>query len=99
MSINLDKQNSSSNNGNSSDGQPLIINNINNIKVEGLYGKAKNKWIAFILCFFLGYFGAHKFYEGKILMGFLYLFTAGFIGFGWLIDCIILLTKPNPYFV
>lgn len=61
--------------------------------------KPKNKWVAFMLCLFLGYLGAHKFYEGKILMGIIYLCTAGFFGIGWFIDCIILLLKPNPYYV
>ena len=58
----------------------------------------KNKWIAFFLCLYLGIFGAHKFYEGKKSMGFLYLCTFGLFGYGWLIDCITLLFKPNPYF-
>lgn len=58
----------------------------------------KNKWIAFFLCLFLGWFGIHKFYEGKILLGVVYLCTGGLVGIGWLIDCFILLFKPNPYF-
>ena len=62
-------------------------------------GKPINKWVAFLLCFFLGEFGAHKFYEGKVGMGILYLFTAGLFGIGWLIDWIMILTKPNPYYV
>ena len=75
----------------------VIINNVNT--VNAVDGREKNKWVAFLLCLFLGYFGAHKFYEGKVGMGILYLLTAGLVGFGWLIDCIILLTKPNPYYV
>lgn len=59
----------------------------------------KNKWVAFLLCLFLGGLGVHKFYEEKIGMGILYLFTGGLLGIGWLIDCIVLLCKPNPYFV
>ena len=61
--------------------------------------KPKNKWTAFLLCLFFGYLGVHKFYEGKAGMGILYLLTFGLFGFGWLIDCIIILTKPNPYYV
>lgn len=79
----------------------IVIQNTNtnsNVNVNG-YGRAKNKWVAFFLCLFLGYFGAHKFYEGRIIMGILYLCTCGLCGFGWLVDCIILLLKPNPYFV
>lgn len=59
--------------------------------------KSKNKWISLLLCIFTVV--GHKFYEGKIGMGFLYLFTAGLFGIGWLVDIIILITKPNPYYV
>ena len=62
-------------------------------------GKRKNKWVAFLLCLFLGCYGGHKFYEGRIGMGILYFFTAGLLGIGWLVDCIVLLRKPNPYYV
>jgi len=61
--------------------------------------KEKNKWVAVLLCFFLGFLGAHKFYEGKIGMGILYLFTVGLFGIGILVDFIVLLFKPNPYYV
>jgi len=56
----------------------------------------KNKWISFFLCLFFGAFGAHKFYEGKILMGILYLFTGGFSVIGILCNLFLLLLKPNP---
>ena len=83
-------------------GQPqVIINNsaqANNAGGMG-YRKECNKWTAFLLCFFLGVFGAHKFYEGKVGMGILYLFTAGLFGIGAFIDFIVILTKPNPYYV
>lgn len=46
----------------------------------------KNKWVALLLCFFLGVFGAHRFYEGKIWTGILYLLTCGLFGLGVLID-------------
>ncbi len=93
-------------------GQPnIIINNSNssvntnvnqNTNVNSAAGfakKPKNKWVALILCLILGVFGAHKFYEGKIGMGVLYLFTAGLFGVGIFIDFIMLLFKPNPYYV
>ena len=62
-------------------------------------GKMKRKWTAFFLCLFLGPYGAHKFYEGKIGMGILYFFTAGLFGFGWIADCIAILRKQDPYYV
>ena len=82
----------------------IVINNTNsnvntNTNIVGGGGRAKNKWVAFLLCLFLGYIGVHKFYEGKVGMGILYIFTVGLFGIGWLIDCIVLLCKPNPYYV
>lgn len=59
---------------------------------------AKSKWISFFLCLFLGVFGAHKFYEGKILLGILYIFTGGLCGIGIIVDLVILFFKPNPYY-
>ena len=82
--------------------QPVVINNTNtntvDVKMENR-GKEKNKWVAFVLCLFLGLVGAHKFYEGKILMGVVYIFTAGLCFVGWIIDLIAILMKPNPYYV
>lgn len=80
----------------------IIINNSNvnsNRNINGVAGRAKNKWVALLLCIFLGPFGAHKFYEGKIGMGILYFFTAGLFGIGWIIDIISLIFKHNPYYV
>jgi len=31
-------------------------------------------------------------------LGLLYLFTGGLFGIGWLVDLILLLFKPNPYY-
>lgn len=47
----------------------------------------------FLLCLFLGVFGAHKFYVGKIGLGVLYLFTAGLFGIGWFVDTIVVLIR------
>lgn len=80
--------------------QQIIINNSNNNNIGAMMGvRMKNKWVAFFLCLFLGFFGAHKFYEGKAGTGLLYIFTVGLFGIGWIIDLITLLLKPNPYYV
>lgn len=73
----------------------IVIRNM----AGGCPGRWLNKWTALLLCFFLGFFGAHKFYEGKTGMGILYLLTAGLLGIGAFIDFISILFKPNPYFV
>lgn len=39
-----------------------------------------------ILTIFFGMFGVHKFVEGKIKMGFIYLFTGGLFCIGWIVD-------------
>lgn len=81
----------------------IVINNTNtntntNTNVTtGYAGKPKNKWVALALCIFT--ICGHKFYEGKIGMGILYLFTMGLFGIGWVLDIISLLFKPNPYYV
>lgn len=59
----------------------------------------KSKWVAFFLCFFFGVLGAHKFYEGKVLLGIVYILTVGLFGIGVLFDLVTLLFKPNPYYV
>ncbi len=90
--------------------QPQIIinndNSSNNSNVNAAYaggvaivGRQKNKWIAFLLCLFLGGLGAHRFYEGKIATGILYLLTGGLCGIGIIVDLILILLKPNPYYV
>ena len=84
----------------------IIINNANtnsnvnnNVNNNGRGGRPKNKWVALLLCLLLGFFGAHKFYEGKVGMGILYIFTGGLFFIGVIIDFIAILAKPNPYYV
>lgn len=80
--------------------QPVVVNVINNNSNKNIntnttgYGigyAPKSRWVAFFLCLFLGYFGAHKFYVGKTGFGVLYLFTLGLFGIGWATDTIVLL--------
>ncbi|MBQ9968289.1 MAG: TM2 domain-containing protein [Oscillospiraceae bacterium] len=73
--------------------------NTNTINAAALGVRTKNKWVAFFLCLFLGYLGVHKFYEGRVGLGIVYLITFGLFGIGWFIDCLVLLFKPNPYYV
>jgi len=48
--------------------------------------KEKETWVAYLLWFFLGFLGVHKFYLGKMGWGILYIFTGGLFLIGWLID-------------
>ena len=83
----------------------IVINNTNansnvNANIVGAYNRTpKNKWVSLLLCIFLGFFGAHKFYEGKIGMGILYLFTGGLFMIGTIVDFFVILCKPNTYYV
>jgi TM2 domain-containing membrane protein YozV len=58
----------------------------------------KNKWTSLWLCLFLGWLGVHRFYEGKIPTGILYLCTLGLCGVGVLVDMwYILMVTPNKH--
>ncbi len=50
----------------------------------------KSRLIALLLCIFFGLFGVHRFYMGHKGLGFLYLFTYGLMGGGWVWDLIVL---------
>ena len=52
----------------------------------------KETWVAYLLWFFLGGLGVHKFYLQKMGMGVLYIFTGGIFLIGLLID---LFTIPS----
>lgn len=57
----------------------------------------KSKGIAYLLWFFLGWAGIHRFYVGKIVSGIIYLFTFGLLGFGWFIDLFLLSGYVDTY--
>ncbi len=84
--------------------QQIVINNSNqntnaNVNAVPFGARLRDKWVAIILCIFLGFCGGHKFYEGKIGAGVLYMFTFGLFFWGWAVDFLTLLGKPNPYYV
>lgn len=54
-------------------------------------GSDKRILPAFLLCFFLGWTGAHRYYVGKIGTGILMLLTGGVFGVLWLIDFIMII--------
>lgn len=52
----------------------------------------KDRQVALLLCIFLGYLGIHRFYTGKVRSGFLYMFTLGIFGLGWIRDILLLIS-------
>ena len=83
----------------SSEVKPRAAQQVTAVNNAVVKGKPLSKWTAFWLCFFLGYLGAHKLYEGNAEMGLIYMFTCGLLGFGWIIDIFAILSKPDPYYV
>jgi len=51
----------------------------------------KSRLVALLLCWFLGIFGAHRYYTGKIFTGILMLLTCGGFVIWWLIDLVMIL--------
>lgn len=54
-----------------------------------------NNILSFLVTLFCGWFGLHKFLQKKVGIGFLYLFTFGLFGIGWIIDIVLALMKLN----
>lgn len=53
----------------------------------------KSKTTDLLLCIFLGTLGVHRFYEGKIGTGILWLCTLGLFGIGWIVDIVLIVTN------
>lgn len=49
----------------------------------------KSTALAYVLWFFLGVFGIHRFYTRNYATGFIWLFTCGLFGLGWMVDLFI----------
>ncbi len=85
----------------------FVINNVANSASSSSASSSSNqagvrycsKWVSFILCLFLGFLGFHKFYEGKIGVGIIYMCTLGGFLIGCIIDLFNILGKPDPYAV
>jgi TM2 domain-containing membrane protein YozV len=68
-----------------------MYNSFGGIIMEVRPVSSKSRLVAFLLCFFIGYLGIHRFYVGKTGTGILWFFTGGCFGIGWLIDIIMIL--------
>ena len=66
--------------------------------VNAFTSNERDKWVTFIFCLILGSIGLHKFYEKKIGMGILYLFTFGLFGIGIVVDLIKILLKKERFY-
>lgn len=77
----------------------IIINNANNNantnnninSGDSAFVSPKSRLVSLLLCLFIGVFGIHRFYVGKIGTGIIWLFTFGFFGIGALFDFIMIL--------
>lgn len=83
----MDGQNNNQGQYNQNQQGPTINVNVSNQPVIS----NKSRLVAFLLCFFFGYIGVHRFYAGKIGTGILWIFTGGCFGIGFLVDLIMIL--------
>lgn len=51
----------------------------------------------YLLWFFFGWFGIHKFYLNKTMWGLIYFFTGGLFFIGWFIDLFTIPSQVRAY--
>jgi TM2 domain-containing membrane protein YozV len=51
--------------------------------------KRRSLILAYLLWFFLGIFGIHRFYLGRPISGVIYFLTGGLLGVGWVVDIVL----------
>eukprot|EP01132_Coremiostelium_polycephalum_P007381 gene7381-9066_t len=64
---------------------------------EHVHHCPKSTGVAYLLWFFFGIFGAHRFYLHRHLSGFIYLFTLGVFGIGWFVDLFLIPSLVRHY--
>ncbi len=69
---------------------PVYPNGKPMLTVDGRPASPKSRLAAALLAWFLGVFGVHRFYVGKVGTGILMLVTLGFFGIWTLIDFIVI---------
>lgn len=58
--------------------------------MENKQKSEKDFIVTLLLSIFLGVFGIHRFYAGKVGTGLIWLFTLGVFGFGYIADIVII---------
>jgi TM2 domain-containing membrane protein YozV len=58
---------------------------------DDIFASPRSRTVTLVLGFFLGFFGAHRFYVGRTRSAIFQLFTLGGLGLWWLYDMILIL--------
>ena len=59
--------------------------------------KEKEVWVTYLLWFFFGLLGVHKFYLGKMGWGIVYILTGGLFLVGWFVDLFLIPGQVRQY--